>query len=273
MPDTPPLKSTDDQAKPKGHALEAAALLALLTFDQRTFEGAMALWDDAVSESWQPLLRWKWNPSIQQFIRPSGRPVAAEQTRGLRDLIETYVGHEVAARAHAAAVGDISIDIWQRWMAKTLKSLWLVMAAIAMGGWSKLSSDVTKKLIGTTPDDKSGLQYQMVRLAGFGQQIESGQRLANTLPAIENRASLYVAASYAEFQTLRRRSHRDAVDENGVAIFLFERNVLDDDAAHCQECPELTELGWVAIGTLPPPGTRECGILCRCDLEFSKEQP
>ena len=45
-----------------------------------------------------------------------------------------------------------------------------------------------------------------------------------------------------------------------------EKNVLGGSEKSCSECPSLSAMGEVAIGTLPPCGSRACGPGCNCSI-------
>ena len=87
---------------------------------------------------------------------------------------------------------------------------------------------------------------------------------------IARRVSQYGQSSYTVWQEVRRHSHVRVVDDEEAPLFTHEQNILDAFVErHCSECPELSDLGWQPIGTLPPIGLRECGSNDRCHFEFT----
>ena len=49
-----------------------------------------------------------------------------------------------------------------------------------------------------------------------------------------------------------------------------ERNFLEPDADHCQECWDEAAKGWSPLGTLIPIGERTCLTKCQCKFEYRR---
>lgn len=101
------------------------------------------------------------------------------------------------------------------------------------------------------------IKKEYTYLNRFASEIATGYPLGGAFTA---RAQMYMEAG--------RKTYYDQLDQVQLAHGMTEeRNVLHP-ADHCQECPGLTELGWVEIGELPQIGTRQCMRHCKCDKEY-----
>lgn len=74
------------------------------------------------------------------------------------------------------------------------------------------------------------------------------------------RVMLYVKDARRSFFQADAQAHIDAG-------YSAERNHLAT-ADHCEGCVEATAMGWVPIGTLVPPGGRDCLGNCLCTIEY-----
>lgn len=147
--------------------------------------------------------------------------------------------------------GSLPLASWQSQMMHEIKAGHLVAATLATGGWAQMDQSD----FGFTGQR---IRTQYVYLRSFAADVASGKQPWNG--TIAARAELYAHAS--------RQTHRAAVER--VALKRdeeLERNVLGI-ADHCAGCLAATAQGWVPVGTLPPPGTRNCLSRCRCWIEY-----
>jgi hypothetical protein len=152
--------------------------------------------------------------------------------------------------------GNLSLAAWQATMMREIKSAHLVGAALGYGGWASMDQSD----FGWT-GQRIRSQYSYLR--GFAQDIAAGrQRLDG---AALSRATMYADAA--------RQTHRAAQARLALRYgAMEERNVLGV-ADHCRGCLDATSRGWVGVGELPPPGTRNCLSRCHCSLEFRMRVP
>ena len=74
-------------------------------------------------------------------------------------------------------------------------------------------------------------------------------------------AEMYGAAPWAAGNNIHRAY------EARQGIYSMERRILGTEN-NCSECPEIADLGWQPLGSLPDIGTQECKINCRCRFQF-----
>lgn len=259
----------DPQGKKKDR--DALLALALLSMPESGDE-AQRLWEEHSGRAYRGILQsrgWTWNDSTQSYKSDSGSTLDSGDLKKLSLLFILAVEtQELEPLAMSMASGQITIDDWEQQSAQILRELYLALAALAVGGLAVLTpeniADVTGSFEGGT-----GLNFALDRLDAFAADIENEAPRADSVEAITARSGLYGQQANNLFETAKRSSHATAVDADGRLLFLFERNILDDDVRHCAECPALTDLGWVAIGTLPVPGTRICMVKCHCTLDYS----
>jgi hypothetical protein len=127
---------------------------------------------------------------------------------------------------------------------------------------------------GTVAKPGIGLAQVMTHLKGFAQELQQNEISTDDMAIA--RAGGYADYGYPTFELIRGASHERATDDEGLPLFTFERNVLDNFVLnHCSDgigtdgCIEVTAAGNQPIGTLPKPGLRTCSIGCHCHLEYS----
>lgn len=196
--------------------------------------------------------RYRWNPALMRYIDGSGRMVArdavvAEMERHVRSARE-----QMLAISERLAAGQIALADWQRYMAAEIKIIHVQSAAIAKGGWAQM-----------TPADWGAvgqrLRVQYRYLARFAADIASGRQPLNGRFWV--RVKMYANASRGTRLAVQRRAAARAGFGEG-------RRVLDDAAEHCDGCLDVASRGWMSLAALPPIGTQECIVNCRCDEEY-----
>jgi hypothetical protein len=149
-----------------------------------------------------------------------------------------------------ARAGRISREVWALEMRQRVRDVHLLAGAAARGGWANMDKAAYGQVGGV-------IRAQNAFLDAFTADVLTGRQPLDG--RFTQRAQMYVEAG----RTTHERAHRDVEQGRGMTE---ERNVLRD-AAHCGECPELSERGWQPIGSLPLPGQRECVTNCRCLIE------
>lgn len=147
--------------------------------------------------------------------------------------------------------GRLSLASWQVAMMAEVKTVHLLGASVAMGGWHSLDqSDFG--WIGQR------VRSQYAYLRGFAADLASGrQKLDGQALA---RTTLYAEAG--------RQTHRAAEQRAAQQRGLLEEMNRLGGADHCPGCLSQTSRGWVPIGSLVPCGSRECLTRCHCSLQF-----
>jgi hypothetical protein len=82
---------------------------------------------------------------------------------------------------------------------------------------------------------------------------------------LDARLRSYAQAPRALYEDTRRRNAM----RHGRRL---ERNILHA-VESCDDCIRQARLGFVPLGTLTPPGTRECRSNCRCTIAFADAAP
>jgi hypothetical protein len=163
----------------------------------------------------------------------------------------------------------------QSLIASRVRGIHLALAIIGRGGIDRVREADLHAVSSTIAFQFDRLKRFAATLAGV--TAESPFRFRGPVrtgtvdvDAAARRAGNYASSALSTWDIMRRRA---AVD----AGYKFERNILGA-AEHCawfpgaprQACPDLTKLGYVPIGTLPPIGTRLCLWNCRCRMSFSR---
>ena len=152
--------------------------------------------------------------------------------------------------------GSLSLAQWQQRMADELKMLHTGAAALGRGGWSQMSQSDwgwTGQRIRT----QYGYLRNFANDLATGHQAFDGRMVA--------RAAMYAEAARPTHRAMQRRMAMTLGREQ-------ERNQLGAADRHCGQCLECSARGWVAIGTLPAPGSRSCMSNCHCSLVY-REAP
>jgi hypothetical protein len=182
----------------------------------------------------------------------TGRFVREQAVREAVDRVADLTSERLADLSRRLIAGHVSLAEWQAQGAQAIKEAHLATAMAAHGGRARM-----------TPADwgrvGQRLRTEYVYLDDFARQIaEARQPMNGRLVA---RARLYGQAARSTFRAVR---DRDARLERGAYL---ERNVISSKEA-CAGCREQTRRGWSPLGTLVPPGQRQCRGNCRCRLAY-----
>lgn len=191
----------------------------------------------------------RWNPSLARYIDERGRIVSRDAVA--RALDASLVNTHAKARALGEQLnsGALSLVDWERNMRVLIKDAHIFATAGSVGGWAQLGPAEYGR-IGAAVRDQYEFLYQ------FARDIASGKQ---GLGGVGARSVLYIEAARTTAEQQQLASDTDAGYDQ-------ECNILGR-ADHCGECPALTALGWVAIGTLPMPGRRRCRTRCKCRIQ------
>lgn len=196
-------------------------------------------------------LGYGWNAGAARYVdRATGRFVAQDDVIAVMEQrIEAGIGR-LQDMARGVIEGRVEVGALQEAGIVELRRINTQLAALGRGGWRQMSPSDWGRV-------GAHLRQEYEYWRGFMQDIASGNL---TEAQINARLGLYGNHAWQSYWMQDETAKREA----GA---VEERNILDDGAAHCTECPDLTARGWVAIGELPPPGARECQANCRCQIE------
>jgi hypothetical protein len=236
-------------------ALWALAFLALIPVARAAFPGAGVRWSwDARAARYQSAGGRELEPSILGRLveRTAESSASTLALAPARPSIGEGADLAAANRRRAAALSR-----WQATVEEELLARYVAMGAAGRGGLAQLGDDDREWI-------RAYALGEYHYLDGFRSAIDaaegSGTLLTDAYQA--NRLRLYANRTRVPFFEMQRRAHAEAG-------FVFEINVLGvPEGRHCSECPRLTALGPVPLGTHPLPGTRECGGQCYCRLAY-----
>lgn len=262
-----------DDAHNRNDAERDAMLAAIVA--QADYAPAVTLWRQKMTPAYRGMLTgengWRWDNDTQTYINDrTGRRENNDDLKLLALLLAAETEHDLRMDASNAAVGATSVANWRERFAMDVKQLYVAVGLAGCGGPAYATPEIIAAIEGSI-EGKTGLRFSLDRLYEFARGVQAGT--AGSESQIVNRAGLYAAASGSVYENSKRSSHESAVDGRGRKLFLYERNILNDYALHCRECPALTDLSWVPINQLPTPGTRQCGPLCKCRLVYSLVGP
>lgn len=213
---------------------------------------------------------WKFDSDGQQYIRPNGKKLPAEE---LRKVVHAFIQNiERKFRIIGGAAGYSKDKHWfVKNMLKFLTPLFLAMALLAVGGEREFNAADGQILSG---EDEHGTPYAIERLMQFAEEIADG-KYDGKENALMSRSAMYSSGPWLLFSALR--------EMHAIAVGMkFERNVLDSSVTdHCKTdahgphagivgCTNETKRGIVPIGSLVKIGQRRCNFRCRCSMAYSR---
>lgn len=258
-----------------------ATLLGICFIHDGDVEAARGMWDQHAQPAYRGMLddsgKYSFDPQTQLYTRSStGRTLPPAEVKRIsinfaagigRDIIETDAAH-LPSPANFA-----QLDKWATTTARDLKDAAIVQGALAAGDFNRITPLIRDSILGNA-GKAPGLRFSFSRLADFAAEVEEGTPRLSTPQAIIARSGLYATALNGLYEQVRFDSHNGAVDDTGRRLFLYERNLMTPGAEHCAPsahadgCQEMSDAGWVPMGTLSKPGQRSCGPNCLCALAY-----
>jgi len=199
--------------------------------------------------------KYTWDAEAQRYRDKRGHlvPKASVMAWILRAVGRSKKAFETAAQEYLD--GKITELQFQAIMQQGIASGHRAMAAIAAGG--------AALLVGHLADQaRTIITRQQARMVRFAAQIAAHQLSDAQVLA---RAGMYAGALYGTFANVQ------TTREASLGGQRFARRIIDPAAEHCDECPELADLGWVPIEEMVPIGDTTCLTNCRCEIEYSDE--
>ncbi len=193
---------------------------------------------------------YRWNPGSERYIAPSGQFVSRAAVRATLDVVLEVQQNRVRTLTSGVVSGDVSLTDWRSGMVTALKTSHLEALAVARGGWAQVRQSDYEWAGGQR------VRPQLTYLQKFHDDIASGIVPLNEA-SIASRAMMYIENG--------RGTNREAERLMGVERGATEeRNQLGGSQDPCSECPALSDMGWVPIGSLPQVGARACLSRCKC---------
>jgi hypothetical protein len=197
---------------------------------------------------------YEWDAGVNRYRSDeTGRFVARQRITELLERSTAERETRLRSGVQAMLDGRISENTWYVRTANMLSRDHLQHAALAAGGWDRL-----------TPADRAGiaqrLSEQFTYLRDLGKEVTAGT--VSDAQALA-RMDMYVGDSRAEFYEIER-AHLPAAPEGETTIEIRD---LGEPYRHCPECLAYHSRGWQYAGDLPLP-TEQCSCQgnCRCEL-------
>lgn len=162
-------------------------------------------------------------------------------------------GRETASRLTTAFhEGRLSAAAWQEQMRTTLRRMHSQHAALATGGWDRM-----------TPRDWGRIGYALREdYARIQRLAEAVQRGEVTLAQALQRADGYMGNARAQYYKAERERLRPSSSDQEI----ISRRILGA-SEHCPDCLEYYARGWQPVAFLPvPTEASQCGTYCQCDV-------
>jgi hypothetical protein len=183
----------------------------------------------------------------------SGQYVARRTVHQWTLATTNAAGRDMRQQTQQLRDGQTSVAEWQANMAANIKAAHLAAAAAAVGG----REHMTFAMYGNVG---AVIKREYAYLRDFANGMADGSIPLDGRVLV--RAAQYMQdarETYAVFE--RERMMRSGYDEEQSI-----RTAQDS----CAGCIEATDAGWVDIGTLPPPGSRDCMANCECFLNYRR---
>lgn len=194
---------------------------------------------------------YRWNAGAGRFVDARGRFVSRAAIRSALDRAIMLEKRTMLSSLVALRKKTISVQEWHFATRQRVKILHLWALATARGGWDAVSP-VDYAYVGGI------LKAQFARLDRFAGEIALGLPLDGRAVV---RLGMYADHARAMYHQLERQVATGAG-------YTEERNILNPIAEHCAACLQITTLGWVPLGSIPPVGGLTCLSNDRCYRDY-----
>jgi hypothetical protein len=200
-----------------------------------------------------PWPAYTWDPRVRQYRGASGRLVSRTAVRQALDEGIDKAREGLATAAERLRRGVINLPQWQIETERLTKSIHVMSAAVAAGGWAQATARDWSIAANRIKADYLAIER-------WARKLETGEHpLDGHLPV---RAASYGAAGSGTYEIVLRR--RDLATGRVIA----ERRLIHSEVP-CYSCLAYHALGWQPPGTLPDIG-RDCACLKRCRCTFQR---
>jgi hypothetical protein len=199
-----------------------------------------------------------WSEAQQRYRDTgTGRFVSSSAVRADIDRMLDDVAHRTGDLTRLLQDGRVGLRDWQTMMAQEIKDVHTANAVLARGGWENMTERDWGR-VGHIIRDEYG------HLRGWAVDLQTGRAPLDGRAVM--RAEQYTQAGRGTFEEVKRYAARDA----GL---LWEYNVLEPTAAHCDGCLEADAMGVRPVGEIPAIGSRDCRANDRCELIQTADPP
>lgn len=194
---------------------------------------------------------YTWHPTTGHYLDADGAIIPESEIRASLDALIAHGQGRTAVLAQRLAEGQLDLLSFRTEMQLEIRQVASASAMLAHGGREQM-----------TPQIRGWLGSQVRAQNDFLSVLSLDWAQGKMTPAqLAVRLSMYPeAAGHGIYEGMRRR---DAPDRG----FDQERNQTGSGNV-CDGCADATAQGWVPIGTLPAPGSRDCRARCRCTLIY-----
>jgi len=207
----------------------------------------------------------KWLPGYT-YDAASGRYRRADTGRFVKrdtitDLLETSISQrarDIRKGFEAVLNEELGITPWLHRTAQELKREHLELAALAAGGWDRLTPADYARIDGR-------LNFDFKHLAVMAREIADEKvSLAQGL----NRLDMYLGSARREYLDIERNGRLARV-KDGYA--LIAKRHLAPHAVHCQDCEDMALWPWRPADVVPVPTEAcQCKGNCKCGIEYKE---
>ncbi len=211
-----------------------------------------------------PYTSYTWDATAGRYRdRPSGRFVSWTTVREGLLRGQEDAARDVRALTQRLRDGEITLREWQRGMAAEIRATHLTHAAIAAGGFDRMTQADYGRVGGQVRAELVYLRARALRIA------DGRQALDGTILRI---AESYVQAGRNTYFRARRAEALKLGYDEELNVLHARESCHNDPTTERVGCAEQTALGWVPIGTLVPIGARTCLRSCLCTVTFKRSR-
>jgi len=203
------------------------------------------------------LLGYVWSSQSGAYIDlDTGDVVKTAAVRSALELVIDKAALNMGGLSQKLKDGEITLAAWQTGMMKEIKLAHTTAGAAANGGWENmLASDWG------AVGQRVRSQYDYLR--NFAGEIADGKQPLDGRFLI--RSDMYADATRDTYEDIRRRG----MISNGYDEAM---RILEPGAAHCDDCEEYADDGWVSVEELHPIGDSECNVRCKCEIVYRNSE-
>jgi hypothetical protein len=193
-----------------------------------------------------------FTPSTGRYTDDAGNLVSDADVRAEIDALADAASGRLAALTERLRRGDLKLADWQREAMATIKESHVAAGVVAQGGRGQMTQSAYG-FLGSEIRAQYAYLRDLANGIGDGSTAIDGRLVA--------RAGLYGQHARSTYGAVVARQRQ-------AAGAVRERNVLGSGES-CDGCRAESARGWVEIGMLSRPGSRDCMANCRCHLEYS----
>lgn len=197
---------------------------------------------------------FQWSTTRRIYIwRSNGRVVTPARLEDWVEKMITQTKSNLRIIGEDLITGRINRAEWALRSGAEMKNMHRSLAMLANGGKSQMNNSKWGRL-------GQRLQSELRFFNSFATVVDNTE-IANLGSKFLNRLESYADAGRGTYWSATRAREAAAGGQQ-------EKNVLGGSARSCSECIAESAKGWVTVGTLSSPGSRQCGPSCHCSIDF-----